>query len=92
MADFILTYLGISYGIIEEANPILIWLFKLPFIAGFVIRFLMFLIVIYIPIKLMKNGKVRPLIRNAFYGVAFTANIGILCVHLYWIFIYEGLL
>lgn len=92
MSDFILTYFGISLGIITEGNALLIWLFQVPFIVGLIIRFLMFLGLIYMPIKFIKKGKIRPLISKAFYGIAFTANIGVLCMHLYWIVLYKGII
>ncbi|MGI6537794.1 MAG: DUF5658 family protein [Caldicoprobacterales bacterium] len=59
VTDFILTYLGISAGIIEEANPFLVWLFELPFIAGLIIRLLMFVVVMYILLSLWRNTAVR---------------------------------
>lgn len=88
MTDYILTYLGVSAGIIEEANPILVWLPELPFIPGFIIRLLMFMMVAYIPIKLIRAGRIKPPLAKAYYSVAFTANTAILGVHLYWIITY----
>jgi hypothetical protein len=85
MTDFILTYLGVSAGIIEEANPFLVWLFELPFLAGLALRLTMAAIVIYWPIRMIKAGKIRPVLAKAYYGVAYTANVLILGVHLYWI-------
>ena len=39
MMDFIFTYIGVNnLNVIVEANPILIWLFKLPFLVSFTIR------------------------------------------------------
>lgn len=88
MTDFILTWLGVSAGIIEEANPMLIWLFELPFLAGLILRILMGAIVIYLPIKLIKTGKIRPRLAKAYYGIAYAVNAGMLGVHLYWIITY----
>lgn len=85
MTDFILTYLGISAGIIEEANPFLVWLFELPFITGLLLRLIMAAVIIYLPIRMIKAGKIRPVLAKAYYGVAYTANVLILGVHLYWI-------
>jgi hypothetical protein len=88
MTDFILTYLGVSAGIIEEANPALVWLFELPFLAGLALRLTMAAIVIYWPIRMIKAGKIRPVLAKAYYGIAYTVNTGILGVHLYWIISY----
>lgn len=85
MTDFILTYLGVSAGIIEEANPVLIWLFELPFIPSLFFRLLMAFTVIYLPIRLIKTNKIRPALAKTYYAVAYTANTLILGVHLYWI-------
>lgn len=88
LTDFILTYLGISAGAIEEANPLLVWLFELPFIAGLTIRIIMGAIIICYPIYTIRRGKIRPALAKAYYGVAYTANIVILGMHLYWIILY----
>lgn len=41
MVDYLLTYVGIQFGIIEEANPLMVWLFKLPLYQGLPVRLLM---------------------------------------------------
>jgi hypothetical protein len=88
LTDFILTYLGVSAGIIEEVNPLLIWLFELPFLAGLFTRTLMGTIVIYLPIRIIKTGKIHPAIAKTYYSVAYTTNAGILVIHLYWLITY----
>lgn len=88
LTDFVLTYMGVSSGIIEEANPLMVWMFELPFVPSLLLRILMGFIFLYIPYRLIKTGKVRPALVKAFYGIAYAANIGILCVHLYWIITY----
>jgi hypothetical protein len=89
MTDYFLTYIGIQRQIIEEANPILIWLFELPFLAGLTLRILMATIFIYLPIRMIKTGKIRPVLAKAYYAVANSANAIILCVHFYWIVSYS---
>lgn len=89
MTDFILTYLGISAGIIEEANPFLVWLFELPFLVGLLLRIAMGAVLIYLPIRMIKAGKIRPALAKVYYGVTYTVNILILGVHLYWIIGYR---
>ena len=88
MTDFILTYIGISAGIIVEVNPLLIWLFELPFLTGVILRILIGVIVINLPIRTIKTGKIRPAIAKTYYWVAYMVNVGILVVHLYWIIDY----
>ena len=50
MTDFLLTYIGISNNLFTEANPFMVWLFEIPFIAGFIVRILM-AVIIYLPIR-----------------------------------------
>lgn len=46
ITDYLITYLGIHLGAITEANPLIRWLFTLPFEKGLPIRAAMSLIVI----------------------------------------------
>jgi hypothetical protein len=34
---------------------------------------------------MIKAGKIRPVLAKAYYGIAYTANVVILGVHMYWI-------
>jgi hypothetical protein len=88
MTDYILTYLGIPAGVIEEANPLMVWLFELPFIAGLAIRMLMAALVICLPVRIIKSGKISPVLAAAYYGAAYLAYALIIVVHLYWIIKY----
>lgn len=90
MTDFLLTYIGIYNGIIEEGNPIMVWLFELPFMWSLLARLLMFAVVAYLPITLMQKykDKVRPLVRKLYYWGAFAGNVGVMGLHLYWIISY----
>ncbi|NLL18557.1 MAG: hypothetical protein GX262_05970 [Clostridia bacterium] len=88
MTDFFLTYLGIDAGIIEEANPFMVWLFEIPFLPSLLIRLLMAAAVIYLPIRLIKAQKIRPVLAKTYYVIAYGANAIILGVHLYWIISY----
>lgn len=39
MGDYILTYVGIYVlGVIEEVNSLMVWLIKMPFLKGFIVR------------------------------------------------------
>jgi hypothetical protein len=89
MTDFILTYLGVSSRTIIESNPLWVWVFEMPFLAGFLLRLLLAAVLIYLPIRIIKAGKVRPLLAKTYYAVANSANAIILCVHFYWIVSYS---
>lgn len=41
MIDYVLSYIGIRINIIEDANPLMVWLFYLPFGQGIIIRAIM---------------------------------------------------
>lgn len=89
MTDYLLTFMGIKNSLITEGNPLMVWLFGLPFIAGLIVRLLMAVILIYLPIRMIKAGKIRPVLAKAYYGVVYTVNVLILGVHLYWIIGYR---
>ena len=90
MTDYFLTYIGIQKQIIEEANPLMVWLFELPFIPSLLARLALFFLFAYIPITLIKKhpDKIRPFIGKLYYWGAFAGNIGIMFAHLYWIIYY----
>jgi hypothetical protein len=74
----------------KNSNPIMVWLFELPFIWSLLARSAMFAVVAYLPITLMQkhSDKVRPIIRKLYYWGAFTGNVGMMGLHLYWIISY----
>jgi len=81
--DFLLTYAGISLGVIHEANPIMAWTFQLPFWQGFMIRIVGVIFVAIIFYALYKMN------RKAYKKVlifANTLNVFVLVLHLLWIF------
>ena len=55
--DYLLTYIGIRLNIIEEANILMIWLFKLPLIQGLLIRIILSGVVMFPFYYLKKNCK-----------------------------------
>jgi hypothetical protein len=91
MTDFFSTYIGIQKQIIVEGNPLMVWLFELSFLVSLLVRLLMFAVVAYMPITLMKkySHKVRPSIRKLYYWGAFAGNFGVMAIHLYWIIGYS---
>lgn len=83
LLDFLLTYAGISLGIVREANPLIAWTFDLAFWQGFMIRILGAIFVSIIFYALYKMN------RKAFRKVlifANTVNVMVLMMHLLWIY------
>ena len=81
--DFIFTWIGIRVDFIIEGNPFMVWLFKLNFIQGCIVRTLMIFIIVYIINKIKKeNYKVYKQVA----AIAISANIFVLNVHCAWIF------
>lgn len=81
--DFILTYTGINtYGVIEEANIFLIWLFDLPFAAGLTVRVFM-TAVIMIPFCLLY--KLNYSIYKKTLTAAYVINLIVMVLHARWI-------
>ncbi|QZY56730.1 DUF5658 family protein [Crassaminicella profunda] len=51
IGDYLLTYLGMyTFGVVEEANCLMVWLMELPFWKGFIIR----ICIALVPILLLK--------------------------------------
>lgn len=86
LLDYILTYIGINkLFFIEEGNPLMVWLFNIPFISGLSIRFLISIILailIFIPIKMgYKYSK-------QFIKLTIFIQVLVFIAHLRWITIY----
>lgn len=90
MTDYFLTYIGIQRQIIVEGNPLMVWLFELPFLPSLIARLLLFFVFAYIPITLIRKypDKIRPLFGKLYYWAAFAGNVGIMGAHLYWMIYY----
>jgi hypothetical protein len=87
MVDFLITYLGVSYGCIEEANPFMKWLFKLPFIWAAVIRLSIGAAIYYIYRFIQKNADISY--RRAIL-FALTVENYVLLLHLRWMVAFIG--
>lgn len=61
MADYVLTFIGLDAGVIEEANPFMIWFTELSWGWALVVRLLMFLFIVYLPMKLANKFKEKPI-------------------------------
>ena len=83
--DFLYTYIGVCcLGVIEEGNPLLVWLFTLDFHIALLIRVIMglFLIsaIIYIREKEHKSY-------NFVVGLGLVVNIGVTFMHWNWMYL-----
>lgn len=82
MLDYILTYMGIRiYGVVEEANVLMQWLFELPLAIGLGVRALLAMLVLA-PFMLLKS-----LDKNAYRKTLITAlsiNLIIIILHERW--------
>lgn len=81
--DFLLTYFGVvELNVIEEGNPLMVWLFELPLLAAASIRILMILAVLFL-IRRTKKYK-EPIAK---FGLVIYAVI--LFIHMAWIWHYR---
>jgi hypothetical protein len=83
MIDYIITYVGIhNYNFIQEGNPVLVWLFEIPFEYGVFVRILMSGIISFLFYVIYKS-------EHKHYGkliaYAIIVNSVILVLHLRWI-------
>lgn len=84
--DFLLTYLGINYiGCIEEANPIMVWLFALPFATAFIIRIIIGIIIYFIYKFIQENAEITY--KKIIIFALAVENYTIL-LHVKWILLY----
>ncbi len=84
--DFLLTYLGINYiGYIQEGNPIMVWLFELPFAIAFIIRLIIGAI-IYLMYRFIQNNAEKAY--KKIVAFALIAENFVLLLHLRWIILY----
>lgn len=81
IVDYILTYIGIKVGLVEEANILMIWLFELPLLKGLLIRCIMSLFIIMPFFYLEKHCKYYKKV----LVVVISGYIFIMFLHLRWI-------
>jgi hypothetical protein len=80
--DYVLTYIGIRIGIIEEANPIMKWLFELSFMDGIIIR-IAISILLLIPYYFIKKTRIK--IYNKLIIIVCVGYSLIFLLHLSWV-------
>ena len=86
MMDFIFTYIGVNnLNVIVEANPILIWLFKLPFLVSFTIRAIYSYIIVYL-CKIIQNSRYKHYKKFIIFCIG--VNVFVLILHLKWLLVY----
>lgn len=81
--DFLLTYLGVvDLNVIEEGNPLLVWLFELPLWKAAALRIVMILGVLFI---LRRTEKYKDPIAK--FGLLVYAAV--LFIHMVWLWRYN---
>lgn len=84
--DFLFTYMGVNvFNFIEEANPLLAWIFNLPFFYAFIIR----LSICFIISKLLKYiYKNNIAIYKKVIFFALSLNLFVMTLHIMWFTLY----
>lgn len=85
--DFMFTYVGINIlGVISEGNPLMVWLFNIPFTVSLLFRIAMVLL-----IRLMLNEiKVRggEIYSKCVLALGLILNVVIAVMHVDWVLYY----
>lgn len=86
LLDFLVTYLGINYfGCLTEANPLLSWLFELPFAQALFIR-IIFASTIYFMYRFIQNNTVSTYKKMVVFAILLESFVMIL--HIRWLILY----
>lgn len=83
IVDYILTFIGIQFNIIEEANPIMQGLLNLDFGQGLFIRILL-AILLLIPFYICKNKDILFYKKSVISVIMI--YIPVMTIHAIWIF------
>lgn len=83
MSDYFLTWYGINHwGVIEEGNPLLKWLFEIDFTLSLIVRIIMVcLVIVAMYILHKKNERAFKFVIS--FGI--TANFIVMLLHFNWI-------
>ena len=85
MSDYLLTWYGINHwGIIEEGNPLLKWLFEIDFTLSLIVRIIMVCLVI-VAIYILHKKSERAFKFVILFGI--TVNFIIMLLHFNWIIV-----
>lgn len=82
LIDFLLTYIGVSIGVIKEGNPLIAWSFNLPYWQSIGVRLISVLLV-FIPLLILY--RMNPNVYKKVLILAYIVNFIIIIIHLYWI-------
>ncbi|MER2261185.1 MAG: DUF5658 family protein [Psychrobacillus sp.] len=82
ISDSLITHFGLSNGYIEEANPIMRFVYDKSIFGFFSIKIFLPILFIWIMTKLKPNALLQLLIAGALFLYAF-----ILFKHIYWIYL-----
>lgn len=83
ISDYVLTYVGLSNGIIEEGNPFMKYLMQLPFYQGLLIR-IAYLSILTFMLWIGRKTKLYKQALKIINGV----YIFVFFLHLHWVFDY----
>jgi hypothetical protein len=82
VVDYLVTYIGITMGVITEANPLMRWLFNLHLWPGIAVRAALALSAV----GLLSYARKRDarLYRSG-VAVAYAVQAAVMGLHLYWV-------
>ncbi len=81
--DFLLTYFGVvDLNVIEEGNPLMVWLFEMPLLRAALVRILMIFAVMFV---IRRTKKYKDPIAN--FGLVVYAMV--LFLHMAWLWQYN---
>ena len=82
ISDCLMTHFGLSNGYIEEANPLMLYVYEASIVGFFSIKILLPLLFIYIMTKLKPKAYLQLLIAGALFLYAF-----VMFKHVYWLYV-----
>lgn len=82
ICDSFITHFGLSNGYIEEANPIMRFVYETSILGFFSIKIILPILFIWIITKLKPNAFLQLLIAGALFLYAF-----VLFKHVYWLYL-----
>lgn len=87
LGDYMLTYLGMySFGVIDEANYLMVWLMGMPFEKGFIVR----VFVTLVPVLLLKFAEKykEPMVYKQILLIPLGIQVVPYIAHGIWVFKY----
>lgn len=85
MLDYCLTWIGVNeLGVIEEANPLMVWLFNIGFAPSLLLRVIMVSFVLYLIYVL---SKFSDRLFKFTITLALTVNFAVILLHVRWLYL-----